>query len=178
MTTPAPTVDIKSLDAQAIEYELTFRVADFNAAAAARHEVFDLIYRHARATGLALSPPKESSLPAVPLQTPAAPGLPRTTALRLLDAVPLFLSLTDAEKSALADTMVRKTYRKDQVLAEQGAKLSSLVLIRTGVLVVTCHSEEGALELGRLAPGDCFGEASFFAGHGEPGTIKALTFAV
>jgi small-conductance mechanosensitive channel len=178
MATPAPTVDIKSLDAQAIEYEVAFRVADFNAAASARHEVYDLIYRHARATGLVLAPPKESTAPAAPVQPPAAPALPRTTALRLLDAVPLFLSLNDAEKSALADTMVRKTYRKDQVLAEQGAKLGSLVLIRTGVVVVTCHSEEGALELGRLAPGDCFGEASFFAGRGEPGTIKALTFTV
>jgi CRP-like cAMP-binding protein len=74
--------------------------------------------------------------------------------------------------------MVRKTYRKDEVLAEQGAKLTSLVIIRTGVVVVTCHSEEGELELSRLAPGDFFGEASFFAGHGEPGTIKALTFTV
>ena len=178
MATPAPTVDIKSLDAQAIEYELAFRVADFNAAASARHEIYDLIYRHARATGLTLAAPKESPVPAVAAPQAPAPTLPRTTAVRLLDAVPMFLSLTDAEKSALADTMVRKTYRRDQVLAEQGAKLSSLVIIRTGVVVVTCHSEEGPLELGRLAPGDCFGEASFFAGRGEPGTIKALTFTV
>ena len=29
MSTPAPTVEIKSLDAQAIEFELSFRVTDF-----------------------------------------------------------------------------------------------------------------------------------------------------
>jgi CRP-like cAMP-binding protein len=74
--------------------------------------------------------------------------------------------------------MVRKTYRKDEVLAEEGAKLGSLVIVRTGVLVVSCHSEEGELELSRLAPGDFFGDSSFFADHGEPGTIKALAFSV
>ena len=53
MTAPAPAVEIKSLDAQAIEFELSFRVKDFSASAAARHEVYDLIYRHARAAGAA-----------------------------------------------------------------------------------------------------------------------------
>ncbi|MBV8193203.1 MAG: mechanosensitive ion channel family protein [Alphaproteobacteria bacterium] len=178
LASPAPTVEIRSLDAQAVELELGFRVGDFEASASARHEVYDLIYRHVRAAGLALAPPKESSTAVAPAEKPAQPTLPRTTAKRLVDAVPLFVSLTDAEKDALAETMVRKTYRKDEVLAEQGAKLASLVILRTGVLVVTCHSEEGELELSRLAPGDFFGEASFFAGHGEPGTIKALTFSV
>src|SRR5206468_3899614 len=97
MSTPAPTVEIKSLDAQAIEFELSFRVQDFAAAAAARHEVYDLIYRHARAAGLALAQPKEAaaSFAGPPA---AAAAAPRATALRMVDAVPLFASLTEAEK--------------------------------------------------------------------------------
>ena len=78
----------------------------------------------------------------------------------------------------MTETMTRKTYRKGEVLVEQGAKLNSLVIIRTGVLVVSCHSEEGELELSRLAPGDYFGDSSLFAGAGEIGTIRALTFTV
>ena len=35
---PPPTVEIKSLDAQAIEFELSFRVKDFAASSTARHE--------------------------------------------------------------------------------------------------------------------------------------------
>jgi small-conductance mechanosensitive channel/CRP-like cAMP-binding protein len=177
MAMPAPTVRIKSLDAQAIEFELSFRVRDFAMAAAAGHEVYDLIYRHARAAGLALAPPKEAAASIDQLQA-AAPAAPKATALRLVDAVPLFVSLTDAEKAALAGTMTRKTYRKGEVLVEQGAKLNSLVIIRTGVLVVSCHSEEGELELSRLAPGDYFGESSLFTGASEMGTIRALTFTV
>ena len=74
---------------------------------------------------------------------PAGPAAPKATALRLLDTLPLLASLTEAEKQALAETMTRKTYQKGEVLVEEGGKLSSLVVIRTGVVVVSCHSEEG-----------------------------------
>lgn len=178
MPAPAPKVEIKSLDAQAIEFELSFRVQDFGAAATAKHEIYDLIYRHTRAAGLALAPPKEAAA-AVPGQaTASASAAPKATTLRLVDAVPLFVSLTDAEKAALAETMTRKIYRKDEVLVEQGARLDSLVVIRTGVVVVTRHGGGGDVELSRLAPGDYFGEDGMFTGTGEMGTIRALTFVV
>ena len=82
------------------------------------------------------------------------------------------------EKQALAETMTRKTYRKGEVLVEEGGKLSSLVIIRTGVVVVSCHSEEGELELRRLAPGDYFGESGLVPSAGESATVRALTFTV
>jgi small-conductance mechanosensitive channel len=179
MLTPPPSVEIKSLDAQAIEFELSFRVRDFSAAAAARHEVYDLIYRHVRAAGLVLAQSKEAlSFGAIPSQAAAAVGAPRATALRLIDAVPLFASLTEEEKQLLAPTMTRRTYRKGEALVEQDAKLNSLFVVRTGVLVDTRKEGPTEIELGRLSPGDYFGEAGLFAGKGEPGTIRAMTFAV
>src|SRR5262249_23549978 len=140
LSTPAPTVEIKSLDAQAIEFELAFRVADFATAATARHEVYDLVYRHARASGLALAQPKEAAIASTGQSLAAAAAAPKATALRLVDAVPLFTSLTEAERQSLAETMTRKTYRKGEVLAAEGAMLKSLVVIRTGVVVVSQHS--------------------------------------
>jgi hypothetical protein len=176
MLTPAPAVEIKSLDAQAIEFELSFRVKDFAAAAAARHEVYDLIYRHARAAGLLFAQPKEAVT--VGVAQPQTVAAPRATALRLIDVVPLFASLTEEEKDALAATMTRRTYGKGETLAEQGTKLSSLFVIRTGVLIVSRKEGDTEIELSRLSPGDYFGEAGLFTGSGEPGTIKAMTFAV
>jgi small-conductance mechanosensitive channel/CRP-like cAMP-binding protein len=178
MLTPAPAVEIKSLDAQAIEFELSFRVRDFSIASAARHEVYDLIYRHVRAAGLLLAPPKEAATIAAAQPTAGAATAPRATALRMLDAVPLFASLTDEEKETLAPTMTRRTYRKGEVVAEQGAKLGSLVVIRTGVMIVSCLEGAAEIELSRLSPGDYFGEGGLFTGSGEPGTIRAMTFAV
>jgi len=177
MLTPAPTVEIKSLDAQAIEFELSFRVRDFSVAATARHEVYDLIYRHARAAGLVLAQPKEAVTVAA-TQPQGTAAASRATALRLVDAVPLFASLTEEEKQTLAPTMMRRTYRKGETLAEQEAKLNSLFVVRTGVLIVSRMEAGKEIELSRLSPGDYFGEAGLFAGKGEPGTIRAMTFAV
>jgi small-conductance mechanosensitive channel/CRP-like cAMP-binding protein len=178
MLSPAPTTEIKSLDAQAIEFELSFRVRDFSIASAARHEVYDLIYRHARAAGLALAQPKEAAATASVQAAVGAVAAPRATALRILDAVPLFASLTEDEKATLAPAMTRRTYRKGEVLAEQGAKLSSLLVVRTGVLVVSRKAGADEVELSRLSPGDYFGEGGLFTGSGEPGEIRAMTFVV
>ena len=177
---PAPSVQIRSLDAQAIGFELSFRVRDFNTAATAKHEVYDLIYRHTRAAGLSLAQPKEASAvvaaAAAPQAAAAAPS--RTTTLRMLDAVPLFASLTEEEKEALASTMTRRTYRRDDIVAEQGAKLSALMVIRSGVVVVSRRDHDHDVELSRLAPGDYFGEGGVFTGAAEKGKFRALTAVV
>ncbi len=175
---PAPAVQIMSLDAQAIEFELSFRVQDFATAATVKHEVYDLIYRHAKAAGLALAQPRQASAVFVGSSQTGAAHAPRNTALRLLDAVPLFASLTEDEKEALAATMTRRTYRKGEIVVEQGAKLNSLNIIRNGVLVVARHEHDREVELSRLAPGDYFGEDGLFTGSGEEGTIRALTAVV
>jgi CRP-like cAMP-binding protein len=86
--------------------------------------------------------------------------------------------LTDDEKEALAATMTRRTYRKGEIVVEQGAKLNSLNVIRNGVLVVSRHEHDRDVELSRLAPGDYFGEDGLFTGSGEEGTIRALTAVV
>ncbi len=184
MSTPAPTVEIKSLDAQAIEFELSFRVKDFSTGAVARHEVFDLIYRHAKASGLTLAQPKEAAtvLASVPPASASAPAAaspaPHVTALRLVGAVPLFSCLTDEEREALAGSMVRRAWRKGETLVEQDTRVDALYVIRSGVLAVVRRDGDREMELTRLSPGDYFGEAGLFAGAGEPGTVRALTFAV
>ena len=174
MAVPAPTVEIKSLDAQAIEFELSFRVRDFATASTAKHEIYDLIYRHTKATGLALAPPKGSS----DLPPSLAAATTRTTSLRMLDSVPLFGSLTEEEKALLAPTMVRKIYRKGDVLVEQGATLDTLMVIRSGVVAVSRRDRATEIELGRLSPGDYFGEGGLFTATGEMGTVRALTATV
>src|SRR4029077_18373450 len=100
-----------------------------------RNEVYDLIYRHARAAGLAFAQPKEAAVAFVNPTQAAAPVATGAIALRLVDTLPLLASLTEAEKQALAETMTRKTYRKGEVVVEEGGKLSSLGLSRTGAHV-------------------------------------------
>ncbi len=168
-------VQIKSLDGSAVELELSFRVADLATVGAAKHEIFDLIYRHSKAAGLQLA--KEAgegtAIPAADLQSQM-----RSTQMRFLDAIPLFATLTEDEKEVLASAMQRRTFQKGDLVVEQGGEMKSLMIVRSGVLGVT-HSEGGRqLELARLAPGDYFGEAGLLTGAGEAGSIGALTYAV
>ena len=176
---PEPSVQVTSLDANAVELELSFRVADVGGVAKATSEIFDLIYRHAKAAGLALAPPSEGggAVLASP-ETDSTLFHHRTTPLRLLDAIALFASLTEDEKEALASTMVRRTFRKDEILVEQGAVLKSLMIVRNGVATITRRDGTQETELERLAPGNFFGEGGLLTGAGERGTVRALTFVV
>jgi len=174
---PEPTVQVKGLDAGAIELELAFKVADIGAVGPARSEIFDLVFRHAKAAGLDFAAPATASLPAPPrVEKEEASG--RTTARRLLDAVPLFASLTEEEKDTLAQTMTRRSFRKGEVMAIQGSVPKLLMIMRSGVATVTRHEKAKDSELRRLAPGDFFGEGGLLTGTGEPGTVKALTSVV
>ncbi|TGD97737.1 cyclic nucleotide-binding domain-containing protein [Methylobacterium nonmethylotrophicum] len=175
LKSPPPSAQVASLDAQAIEIELGFHVADRSGASPARTEILDLVYRHAKAARLDLAPPPGTGvLPSRRASRPLPPR--RASSLRLLDNLPLFAVLTEPEKQALAAAMDRRSYRESEVVAAQGTVLERLVLVRSGVLSVTCRDPDDGdeHELERLAPGDCFGERGILLGLEETGTVRAL----
>ena len=180
MVEPAPNVQVTSLDGSAVELELSFRVADLASVGKAKSEIYDLIYRHAKAAELSLSPPPD--VYGLAFASSRADEPPphdhRPTPLRLLDAVALFASLTENEKEALAATMVRRTFRRNEILVEQGTVLKSLMIVRSGVATVTRRDNARDVELRRLAPGNFFGEGGLLTGAGEPGTIRAMTLMI
>ncbi|ATU90548.1 mechanosensitive ion channel family protein [Phyllobacterium zundukense] len=173
---PAPLVSLKNLDATAIEVELLFQVSSIAQSIAAKNELIDLIYRHTKSAGLLLSSPASSVSLDVGDTRSAVPH--SLSALELLEAIPLFSALTHEERRALADKVSTRTYRKDEVIVHQGQKLCSLMIVRSGVLVLTRQGANGEDEIERFAPGDFFGEDGLLAGTGEPGTVTALAAAV
>ncbi|MGO6672584.1 mechanosensitive ion channel family protein [Rhizobium leguminosarum] len=179
LTEPKPGVQIKSLTSDAVELELSFRVTDIGQTGPTKNEIFDLIYRHIKAAGLTLARPLDAAGPPPEQLQPEGMAKPhRPTPLRLLDAVPLFSSLTEDEKETLASSMTRRTYKKDSVLIDQGDTVASLMIVRTGALVATRQEGHKQVELGRLAPGDYFGESGLLIGIGEAASLRALTFVV
>jgi small-conductance mechanosensitive channel/CRP-like cAMP-binding protein len=172
-------IQVVSLDANAVGLELSFTVAETAAAAKAKSEIFDLIYRHAKAAGLVLSHPSDGRGVTLAASHADEPLFGRHTTPRLLlDAIALFASMTEDEKEAIASTMSRRTFQKGEILAGQDAVLKSLMIIRSGVVAVVRRDAGRETELGRLAPGDFFGESGLLTGTGELGTIQALTFVV
>ncbi len=171
VTEPPPIVALKGLDATALEIELLYRVASPALRASARNEVLDLVYRHCKPAGLLLAMPPESAVAMLDLPTEETATPPRVTPLELVTAIPMFAALTMDEKRSLAAATSVRDFRKGDVIVRQGELLTTLMMVRAGVIVMRHENED----TGRLAPGDVLGEAGLLAGIGEAHTLAALT---
>jgi small-conductance mechanosensitive channel/CRP-like cAMP-binding protein len=168
---PPPIVALKGLDATAFEIELQFRVTSPAQRIPARNEVVDLVYRHCKSAGLLLAMPPASAIAMLDLPTEENAAAPRVTPLELIEAIPIFAALTKDEKRALAEATSVREFRKGEVIVHQGELLNALMMVRAGVIALRNENED----LGRLAPGDFFGETGLLAGMGEACTLEALT---
>ncbi|BCH15298.1 mechanosensitive ion channel family protein [Mesorhizobium sp. L-2-11] len=175
---PPPVVAIKALDATAIEVNLFFRVANVGQRIPAKNEIFDLAYRHSKSAGLRLATPPSSAILMNDLPSEETANLPEVTPIKLINAIPIFSALTDDEKEALAATVTVRTYRKGDIIARQGEMLPSLMIVRAGIIVREHDDDAHPQEVGRLAPGDFFGETGLLAGIGETSTLRAMNHVV
>jgi hypothetical protein len=131
---PAPTVALKGLDAVALEVELQFRVASPAQRTQARSEVLDLVYRHRKSAGLLLAMPRESVVAMTELPTKESARPPRVESSGVIDAIPVFTTLTRNERLSLDEATSTREFRKGDVIARQGDVLPALMMIRAGVI--------------------------------------------
>ncbi|EJZ18148.1 mechanosensitive ion channel family protein, partial [Rhizobium sp. Pop5] len=168
---PPPVVALKGLDATSLEIELQFRVSSPSQRISARNEVLDLVYRHCKSAGLLLAIPPAATVLTSELPTEENAQPPSVTPLALIDAIPVFATLTSDEKAKLAETTAVRQFRKGDVIVREAEMLPSLMMVRAG----TIAARRGDEERGRLAPGDFFGETGLLAGMQEVCTLEALT---
>jgi small-conductance mechanosensitive channel/CRP-like cAMP-binding protein len=172
LRTPPATVTVRSLDALALECELQVFVALIEQAPDAQNEVFDLVFRHCVSAGIRLAPPSGS---AVALPTREPPVLLADVPGRLLERLSIFRPLSIEERKSLAPRMTRRTYKPGDTLVEQGVVADALVILTSGVLVALRQHDGVDVEVLRLAPGDCFCEASVLTGATTTFKVVALT---
>lgn len=165
---PKPWISVKSISADTIAYDVTFFIADLSSSTAAQNELFDLIFRHMAAAGLALAVSAAGAVPSRP--TAAA-----TEEERVLEQSAIFGTLTKEERSALAKKLQRKLHQKGERLLEPGVLLQSLYLVGSGVLSVTRPEGSRQVEFLRLGPGDHYGEIALLTHTAAVGQITALT---
>lgn len=175
LRSPAPTVMVRSIDAVALECELQVFVALIEQSSPAQNEVFDRIFRHCAAAGLRLAPPAGS---AAVLPARGLPADPTDAPRRVLERLPLFMSLSQDERLALAAKMVRRVYKPGDVLVEQGVVAAQFFILTAGVLAAVQLYKGAEIEVLRLAPGDCFGQASALTETATTFKIRAVTRAV
>ena len=171
---PEPSVTIKDLSAEMIDFELSYSVADISAVDRAQNELFNRVYRAAAAAGAKFSPRFAGSPSQAAPEGAGESGIPE----RLLAGISLFSTLTADEKAALASQMQRKDYKPGEVIVRTGTILEALCIVSYGVLVGSVEVNGRKIEVIRLAPGDYFGEVGLLTGKPLEGDLTALTRVV
>ncbi len=171
LRTPEPSVTIKDLSAEMIDFELSYSVADISSVDRAQNELFNRVFRAAAAAGVKFSPRFGSSPSQAAPAAEEGSGIPG----HLLAGISLFSTLTVEEKAALASQMRRRDYKPGEVVARAGTILEALCIVSYGVLVGSVETHGRKIEVIRLAPGDYFGEVGLLTGKPLEGELTALT---
>jgi small-conductance mechanosensitive channel/CRP-like cAMP-binding protein len=165
---PAPLVTVKSITGDATQFDIKFFVQELGHSTRAQNELLNWVFRHLAAAGIALV-----SAQSQPNGSPREN--PKTPVERAFDIVPIFVSLSEEERKALAGKTKRKRHDNGDILVKPGDLLGSLFIIGAGVVSVTRVSSEGEIELMRAGPGDHFGEIGMLTGAASQVTLRALT---
>jgi CRP-like cAMP-binding protein len=96
----------------------------------------------------------------------------------MLDGLALFAAMSDDQRTQLAPKMQRHVFKDGETLLEQGAVSPFFYILHSGVLVAVQLHGSTPVEIFRLAPGDCFAQASVLTGAASLFKIRALTKSV
>ena len=94
--------------------------------------------------------------------------------LELIRRVPLFALLTASQAEAVADAVVKRRFKRGEVIVGQGEKSNTLFIILTGrIRVVTSDKRGREVILATLQPGDYIGEMSLIDNEAHSATCRA-----
>jgi CRP/FNR family transcriptional regulator, cyclic AMP receptor protein len=94
--------------------------------------------------------------------------------LDLLRRVPIFSLLTTAQAEALAHGIVKRRFKRGELIVEQGKKSNALFIILAGRARVVASNDKGReVILAALVPGDYVGEMSLIDSDPHSATVCA-----
>lgn len=167
LTAPGPKVALKGSSPAGVEYEISGFVAAMSEKRTVRNQLFDLAYRHLRASGINLLSSVEPA-PTSDLSRPRA----------LIDSSPIFSTLRQEEKETFSQNMTLQNFRAGETILEAGEVSSHLFIIESGVVTVTLVRHGTPFESGRMGPGEVIGEAGILADSSVPAKFAAKTACV
>jgi CRP/FNR family transcriptional regulator, cyclic AMP receptor protein len=94
--------------------------------------------------------------------------------LELIRRVPLFSMLTPTQAESVADAVIKRRFKRGELIVEQGKKSNALFIILTGrARVLTTDTRGREVILANLAPGDYIGEMSLIDNEPHSASVRA-----
>ena len=94
--------------------------------------------------------------------------------LDLIRRVPLFSLLTNEQAQGFADSVVKRRFRRGEIIVEHGKKSNALFILLTGrARVLTSDTRGREVILAVLQPGDYVGEMSLIDNEPHSATVRA-----
>src|SRR5712671_476228 len=94
--------------------------------------------------------------------------------LDLIRRVPLFSLLTNDQAQGIADSVVKRRFRRGEIVVEHNKKSNALFILLTGrARVLTADSRGREVILAVLQPGDYVGEMSLIDNEPHSATVRA-----
>ena len=94
--------------------------------------------------------------------------------LDLLRRVPLFSMLNAAQAEPIAEAIVKRRFKRGEIIVEQGKKANALFIILTGRARVMTSDQRGReVILASMQPGDHIGEMSLIDDEPHSATVRA-----
>ena len=89
--------------------------------------------------------------------------------IELIRGVPLFAEADEQFLDRLAGEFIERTYAPGETITAEGEAGRTFVVIESGEATVTVHGQE----VGKLGPGDAFGEMALIDKSARSATVKA-----
>lgn len=174
LSSPAPATTLARIGARTNSYDISFSVAHTDHLGKAKSALLGQVLRQFHYHNIRLVNPGAMSTPIGPVQVNLGP-LETLPPEQLLADIPLFRELSPQQRADLSTKMVKRHLEAMATLASQGGTLSSLIVVASGVLEGSRTIRDHSHVVGRLGPGDHFGELGLITGAPNAGTVLALT---
>jgi CRP/FNR family transcriptional regulator, cyclic AMP receptor protein len=94
--------------------------------------------------------------------------------LELIRRVPLFAMLTAQQAESVADAVIKRRFKRGELIVEQGKKSNALFIVLTGrCRVFTSDSRGREVILANMQPGDYIGEMSLIDNESHSASVRA-----
>lgn len=179
LATPTPKVRINSMQPEGVEYRISFMAA--RSPGPARDLMLANVLEHLHQAGLSLSYPQQdiylADMPQRDLVSTSTQGR-----VKLLQRVEIFAPLHEDELQFLATAGAEKIIKNSENVFVYGdnsaAQNYSMFVLVEGLLYASMEQDGEAVRVGKIVPGEVFGEMSLLTGVARSATVTAATDAV